>query len=280
MKKIIFFVFAFYSQISFSLDVGYEGNCSLIKSDLSGFCKIISRKSISFMPVSGDEYRYYFSWLPDRSQIQKTSLCDYGLRSFFALDNDASRTYFLHPACESEIVYLLGSYRYGCDPADDPALGDCNCPNFAMITSYFEVCSLITLEKSQVSAAKTNDLISESNSEFSSIASSNATISNLLAQIKYDLFALLAKNYAVFGMSENPPESVDDPTFSNSNVDLTEISPLIHNFSECPADFSFTVLGSSHHISYQPLCDFSGKLRPLVINAARVAAAWILIGAL
>jgi len=43
------------------------------------------------------------------------------------------------------------------------------------------------------------------------------------------------------------------------------------NAGSCPSPATFSVLGGTYEVSYQPLCDLAGYLRPLVI----LAAMWI-----
>ena len=151
--------------------------------------------------------------------------------------------------------------------------------------------SLKYLFVSQKAVSKTNDLISESNSKLGSIASSNSKISDLLNSIKDTLFALLSKHFAVFGIDsnsndslnrDNPDSSEFEPILSNSEIDLTNIDPLItgNSSQKCPSDVALTLAGSTHYFSFQPICDFSKNLNPFVIAAARVSAAWLVLGAL
>jgi hypothetical protein len=155
--------------------------------------------------------------------------------------------------------------------------------------SFFCPDSSLALSSSQETKIKENDLISESNSKLGSIASSNSTNTDLLNKIKNSLSALLSTNFAVFGTgaaSSNPlnKDDVNSPEYAptpiSSEKDLSDISPLMSKSGSCPADISISVMNSNHHLSYQPLCDFADKLHPLVIAAARVSAAWLVIGAL
>jgi hypothetical protein len=288
MKKIIFLVFLVFSNSAFSFEVGYIGLCSEFKSNLLGYCKIISSKN--FTPVSaiaennGFIHDYYY-WIYDLVP----SDCVDGSLSFFRAKIVESRFYYLHSQCEIDISYQP-SMNSSCDPSDDVLLGSCHCPNFSTNFSvYFEICSLPSLSSSQETKIKENDLISESNSKLGSIASSNSTNTDLLNKIKNSLSALLSTNFAVFGTgaaSSNPlnKDDVNSPEYAptpiSSEKDLSDISPLMSQSGSCPADISISVMNSNHHLSYQPLCDFADKLHPLVIAAARVSAAWLVIGAL
>lgn len=157
----------------------------------------------------------------------------------------------------------------------------CGCPiaaSFSFINFYF--CRGYPLSSHSVSeqtAKKENDLISESNSKLGSVASSNSANTDLLNKIKNSLSALLSKTYAVFGVDSN---ASNEPIPLTSEISLSGITPLMSKSGSCPADISISVMNSVHHLSYQPLCDFANKLHPLVIAAARVSAAWLVIGAL
>ena len=143
--------------------------------------------------------------------------------------------------------------------------------------AYFALYCPPASSASEQTAIKENDLISESNSKLGSVASSNSANTDLLNKIKNSLTALLSKNSAVFGVDSN---ASNEPIPLTSEISLSSISPLMSKSGSCPADISISVMNSTHHLSYQPLCDFANKLHPLVIAAARVSAAWLVIGAL
>ena len=143
--------------------------------------------------------------------------------------------------------------------------------------AYFALYCPPASSASEQTAIKENDLISESNSKLGSVASTNSANTDLLNKIKNSLTALLSKNSAVFGVDSN---ASNEPIPLTSEISLSSISPLMSKSGSCPADISISVMNSTHHLSYQPLCDFANKLHPLVIAAARVSAAWLVIGAL
>jgi hypothetical protein len=186
------------------------------------------------------------------------------------------------------------------------SLEDCACPDVLVYTKtkYFVVCKVDSINdgfSSEKTAITKNALISESNSKLGSIASINSTSTNLLQQIKDSLSALLTKNYGVFGTGtvssssgssganslnpKNDPNSAEyEPTLSSSETDVSAISLEKSVVGSCPANFPIHFIrGSTYttqNLSFQPFCDFLENVRPIVIAAARVGAAWLVIGAL
>lgn len=157
--------------------------------------------------------------------------------------------------------------------------------------AYYFFCpvSEISLSSSQETAIKKNDLISESNSKLGVIASTNSAITELLKQIKDALLSLNSANFGIFGTNADssdlsnkydPNSSEYEPTLSSSQISVSAISSSFSKSGSCPSDISISIMNSTHYLSYQPLCDFLKNIRSLVIAAARVAAAWFVIGAL
>lgn len=155
----------------------------------------------------------------------------------------------------------------------------------------------------------TNALISESNSKLGSIATSNAINSNLLSQISQGISNLFSDSSSSSNTDTDTTDTTDSTTIAETcfgievvggcsnlgfdvsgdfsldsvSFDVSSISPnsaLANSQSSCPPDYSFSALNRSYSISYLPFCDLATRLRSIVIPAARVAAAWIVIGAL
>jgi hypothetical protein len=172
---------------------------------------------------------------------------------------------------------------------------ECGCPSsgFSEIDAYF-VCEMpkpLTAKfVSQETAKKKNELLTESNSKLGIIASTNAAITNLLKQVKDALLSLNSANFRIFGTNadssssssnkDDPNSPEFEPTLLSSDFNLTSISPLMTGGSTCPSDIRLDLAGSSHYISFKPICEFSQKINPFIVAAARVSAAWIVLGAL
>ena len=241
--------------------------------------------SVSFTPVGNEQYDF----LRYESPIVLPNCPDGSPPSI------GYRSYGLNPVLYTHTICLsdFGDFAYrGC--ADGEA---CNCPSFTSVRNryYLIICPVFGISSTSGISEKTaitkNTLISESNSKLGSIASSNSTITNLLREIKDLLFGLSAQNFRIFGTNSdsslssnkedfNSPEY--EPVFSNSKIDLTTIKPIITGgkVNQCPPDFALDLAGSTYYFSYQPICDFSEKLNPVVIAVARVSAAWLVLGAL
>lgn len=234
--------------------------------------------------VAGDQYHYYYWYQSSYTPIHVPN-CE----KPFAI---ASKTTYLsgggccHSICLTDVV----SWGYK-DPTSDDACGPVRSAYTAEI-SFLTACpsSQLNLKISEKTLIKLNELISESKSKLGVWAATNSKITDLLTQIKGSLSALLSTNFGVFGTGANSsnPENKNNPNspefesdFSAKNVYLDNFQPIISSqVSQCPADISFSVMNASHKISFQSLCDFAQRINPVVIAAARVAAAWLVIGAL
>jgi hypothetical protein len=137
---------------------------------------------------------------------------------------------------------------------------------------YLVACEVFeqNLSKSEETAKTTNKLISESNSKLGSFANSNATDASLFKKILNSVFSF-------FGFSDS---TESQSNFSSTNVDLLAQKPMISQEGACPSPPSFSVLGYSFQISFQPFCDFAVRVRPLVIGVSLVSSAWLILGAL
>jgi hypothetical protein len=167
-------------------------------------------------------------------------------------------------------------------------LEECSCPYVGtQISSAFYVCEMpppAFLSLSQKTLIKTNDLISESNSKLGLISGGTAAQTGLLSDILNTFRSLLTKTAGLFGTGDFAGNSEEDNSFidfvnRDSSLDVTQIQPLVSSSGSCPASVSVSFFGRSSEFSYQPTCDFATRIRPIVVNAARVAAAWILMGA-
>lgn len=244
---------------------------------------------------------FYLGWFRDSTITSVIPVSSGGIYTVIS-----SRSYELPPSCPDPSVssYYVMTFFRGSNLTRHPICEsdcsifqtqDCACPSFYYSGTFdkFYVCEmppLSSLSVSEQTAKKRNDLLSESNSKLGSIAVSNSAITQLLKQIKDALLSLNSANFGIFGTNadspnqsnKNDPNSPEfEPSLSNSSISVNDLEPMIYSSSfQCPADISIDLAGSSHHFSYKPFCDFSEKLRPLVIAAARVSAAWIVIGAL
>lgn len=256
---------------------------------------------------------YEYLWAGGASSIELSN--DY----FLAFQTPSSDfTYYLHDICERDQV-AEGNTRENssCDLGDDPGLGHCNCPNFlASTSSDYLVIQVVKPNSTNFSISEktlqtTNALISESNSKLGSIATSNAINSNLLSQISQGISNLSFNSSTSSGSSTGSGSGTNtdsttvaetcfgievvgscsnlgfdisgDFSLDSISFDVSSISPnsaLANSQSSCPSDYSFSAFNRSYSISYLPLCDLATRLRSIVIPAARVAAAWIVIGAL
>ena len=125
---------------------------------------------------------------------------------------------------------------------------------------------------SQETAAKTNDLISESNSKLGSIASSNATNTSLLGGILATLQGISSQGAVDSG------SSVLDANFTkDKQVDSVSVGS---SFGMCPAPEQFAVLNSNYELSYQFLCDMAESMRGFVIALGALSALTMVVTAL
>ena len=246
-----------------------------------------------YREVAGIQYRFYYYYTIDASPFD-SQLCPDGTKpvgiSAYFVDVIPPSGY--HSICVSD-YYGSGNYKYM------PISDYCGGTESGRTTEgyYLLACKTALFPPSQVYLADSeetqktkNKLLSESNSKLGIIVNVNVKITNLLKQIKDTLLSLSSKNFGVFGTNANSPDPSNkdnpnspeyEPKLSDSDIDVSHITPLISSKSvSCPADISISVLNSTHNFSYQPFCDFAENLNPLVIAAARVAAAWLVIGAL
>jgi hypothetical protein len=244
----------------------------------------------------------------------KTSV-DISSDSFLAYKtNSVAVNYYVHDTCERDQIEM-GNTRESasCYPGDDPMLGHCECPNTIMpVSRDYLVIQVVKPNSTNLSISEktlqtTNALISESNSKLGSIANTNAINSNLLSQISQSISNLFSRSGSgsgsgtgtgtdsttavetcfgidvVGGCSNLGFDVSGDFSLDSTSFDVSSISPnpaLSKSQSSCPLDYSFSAFNRSYSISYLPFCNFATRLRSIVIPAARVAAAWIVIGAL
>lgn len=248
-----------------------------------GFFKFTDTPVPQSLFANGQVYEYFFT--RKKSPLDLPNCPDgspVSIKSFYPGD---VVSFISHSQCVSDFV-AWGYYT------QDEILS--SCPNAAIYDVQYAliVCPVYIPPyetASQKTVQKTNDLLSESNSKLGSIASSSSKITDLLNSIKNLLGSLSSKNFGVFGTNanssnpsnkDNPDSPEFEPTLSNSTTDVSKISPLLSEDASCPTDISISIMNSTHYVSYQPICDFAEMLRPLVIAAARVTAAWLVIGAL
>jgi hypothetical protein len=239
---------------------------------------------ISVTPVV-DNYHYFF--LKTVDSYPPPSCPDPSYTSYSVMSISYHDNFLRHSQCDSDCFDIGLSSE------------ECSCPSiYYGRFSNFYVCEMVppynqdsvSLEVSQKTAKKKNELLTESNSKLGIIASTNAVITNLLKQIKDALLSLNSANFAIFGTNadsassssnkDDPNSPEFEPTLSSSDFNLTSISPLMTGGSTCPSDIPLDLAGSSHYISFKPICEFSQKINPFVVAAARVSAAWIVLGAL
>lgn len=245
-----------------------------------------------YREVSGIQYPFYYYYTIDASPFD-LQLCPDGTKpvgiSGYFVDVIPPSGY--HSICLAD-YYASGQSKY------IPIVDYCGGYESGRTTEgyYLLACKTslfpkeVYLTDSEETQKTKNKLLSESNSKLGVIANANATITNLLKEIKDTLLSLSLKNFGVFGTNakspnpsnkDNPDSPEYEPELSDSDIDVSNISPLISKTgSSCPSDISISVLNSTHKFSYQPFCDFAERLRPLVIAAARVGAAWLVMGAL
>ncbi|MDD5215383.1 MAG: virulence factor TspB C-terminal domain-related protein [Methylococcales bacterium] len=241
---------------------------------------------------------YILGWAPSLIVTSVTPVASGGIYFF-----DRTFLTFSPPSCpNSASSFYIMSKSDNYNSADHSiCLSDCtifntdfcSCPSIYYGVNYrFYVCEI---EKepsslfSEETAKKRNELLSQSNSNLGSIAGSNSAATELLKKIKDALLSLNSANFGIFGTNadssdesnKNNPNSPEyEPTLSDSNINVSRISPSMSEIGSCPKDISISVMNSTHYLSYQPFCNFAERLRPLVIAAARVSAAWLVIGAL
>jgi hypothetical protein len=258
--------------------IGIDKPCSFFKSSLPSntTCRAVGWIIPSYYdnptpkPLDRHTYDFYpnqYNWnfnevitpLPICSDNSTAQLSNY----FYVLNKAA----YQHTVCVSS-----GDHRQNymdCDKEDPllDAMGGCNCPSLlASIIQKMAFCPASSPpQKSQQTAIKTNQLISETNSKLGSLASSNATNANLLASI-------YSKLSDIFKMGQVLP-------ISKKETDV-RVSIDTPKNSACPAPIGFTAFGQSQFISYEPLCNFATRSRSMVIAAARVTAACVVMGIL
>jgi hypothetical protein len=263
-------------------------------------CQFFSQSSfqISYTESSSDENVYYYTIFAVHSP-SSVSYCPDGNFPFispyrfppprFSINDYISPVEYSdysveqHNGCASDVAGWGGNVEEDCF-----FYLQANVPHKVF---YYFFCPIsdISLSSSQETATKKNDLLAESNSKLGVIASTNSAITGLLQQIKDTLLSLNSANFGIFGTGANSSDSANkfdpnspefEPTLSDSKINVSNILPLLSEIGSCPDDISIFVMNSTHYISYQPFCDFAERLRPLVIAAARVSAAWLVIGAL
>lgn len=74
----------------------------------------------------------------------------------------------------------------------------------------------------------------------------------------------------------DPP--VDELVLQDRQVSITPMSGWGADNASCPTGQTFTVMGHSYSLSYEPLCQFSGAMRAVVLAGAWIAAAFIVLG--
>lgn len=141
---------------------------------------------------------------------------------------------------------------------------------------------------SQKTAAKTNDLISESNSKLGSIASSNVTNSGLLGQILGTLKGIASQGTVGNGTGSDTGDGTgssdgtgsDTGGVTTSTTQLSSISPTISAFGMCPPSETFNVMGMNYEFSYKSMCDAAESFNGLVIAMGAFSALMIVVTAL
>lgn len=163
---------------------------------------------------------------------------------------------------------------------------------------------------SQKTAAKTNDLLSESNSKLGSIASSNANNSGLLGQILGTLRGIASQGTAGTGTGTGSggtggtgstgtgtgsgsgsggstgggTGSSGDGTGASEGVTTStkQISSVSASNSSgiCPTPESFSIAGQSYSFSYESLCNMAESMRGIVIAIGAFSALMIVVTAL
>ena len=302
MKKIIFLFF--FSSVVFADDFSADDFPNVICSALSPFsvaqpsteevspvCSFLSvvNNPVKVVATYGEDYQEYYrlDFIADQITPPSSPPCPLDNLYFNVFEWVYNDTPYIHPQCLADNIAYLPVYG---DAFIEEMCSTVMFNSIAVSRRVALYCSAPgTLSVSEQTAKKRNDLVSESNSKLGSIASSSSTITNLLQQINDSLSALLSNNYGVFGTNakspnaankDNPDSPEYEPTLLDSDVSVSKISALISASGSCPSPISLSVMGFSHSLSYQPICDFLSGARPVVIAAARVAAAWLVIGAL
>lgn len=297
MKKIIFLVFCFFSEDSFSIP------CSELQ---------VFEPNAPLFVLNPDSYDFV-NFFPSYSESNSTAECSYfsllvkdliyiefpmqwhlifSDKSYLSCPTGSTFVDLNHPVYGDDyVIHHNGCMQQAISNGSNPE--DCDFYLGGSVhhsATYKLYCPPTLLHVSEKTVIKTNDLLSESNSKLGSIAGSNSAITELLKQIKDALLSLNSANFGIFGTNAdssdlsnkydpNSPEF--EPELSNSEIDLTDIPPLfVGNSKTCPTDISIELMGSTHYFSYQSICDFAEKLNPIVIAAARVSAAWLILGAL
>lgn len=134
---------------------------------------------------------------------------------------------------------------------------------------------------SQKTLAKTNDLISESNSKLGAISGGTAANTGLLKEISGTLKAIAGQ-----GSPSSPdPDNTDCSLFPNepSCIDKKQISmlsPSISSSGSCPSPETFSILSGNYEFSYEPVCNFLDSIRGLVVAMGALSALLIVVTAL
>lgn len=317
MKKIIFFFFLFFifSKSAFSHE--YDKPCSAdwfqyvedYPSEIYGtdtefivdeqrfphpnfgsskFCYFLGFVEISATAeaVASDTFTYYHSWFITWDLIEPNFVeepdfdCLFENMLFYLVDYFDDKV-FEHEQCISDASAWNTSIDEVCWFVNPFFFHESK--RLAFYCTVKPVQS--SLELSQKTLKKTNDLISESNSKLGLIAGGTAAQTGLLNDILNSFRSFLTKTAGLFGTGDFAGNSEEDNSFidffnRDSSRNVAAIQPLVFSSSSsCPAPISVSFFGRSSNFSYQPTCDFATRIRPIVVNAARVAAAWILIGA-
>jgi hypothetical protein len=138
---------------------------------------------------------------------------------------------------------------------------------------------------SQETAAKTNDLLSETNSKLGSISGSSAATTGLLGQILGTLRGIASQGtVGTGGDTGGGGDGGDGTGGTGDGVTTTDksvsFSKSFGSSGSCPVPESFSVLGGSYSFSYQPLCDLATSMRGIVISIGAFSALLIVVTAL
>jgi len=75
-----------------------------------------------------------------------------------------------------------------------------------------------------------------------------------------------------------PFESPTDVLLPTEEVEIPPYTSGLPDSGSCPAPYDVTAFGTAIAISYQPFCDLASIIRPLVLAASGLFAAYILVG--
>lgn len=133
---------------------------------------------------------------------------------------------------------------------------------------------------SQKTLAKTNDLISESNSKLGAISGGTAANTGLLKEISGTLKAIAGQGAPGSGSEEHDCSLFPNDESCIDKKSISTLSPSISSSGSCPAPESFSVLSGNYEFSYEPVCNFLDSIRGLVVAMGALSALLIVVTAL